>query len=645
MLLESVPRSCSASTRDHGTKRHDPLHGPSERRTPAALVVPGRAFVQSAAPGSPDRGVIGEDVPDREDPQRRTRRPRWRRQDLAGRGAAVQRRARSPASAGSRTARPSATSTPRSSAATSRCRSRSRRSSSTDHKVNVHRRAGLRRLRRRRRRRAPGRRPRAVRRVRGRGRRGADRDRVEARRATRPAARDLRQQARPRARVVLAHARRAEGRSSAPASRRCSCRSARRPTLAGVIDLLNDVAVTYAGGVARRAPRARSPTRWRPRSTRCTTRSSRASSSATTTSWSATSATRRSTSPSSPRALADGHRVGDRVPGAVRQRDEAHRHRPAREVPRRGSARAGTRRRPAGRARVQDDRRPVRRAREPVQGAAGHGQARRRAHEQRASKADERMHQLFSMRGKEQDTVDEVAAGDIAAVAKLADTRTGDVLAAKGTTVEVDAARRRPSRVLAVAIHARVKGDEDKLANALHRLQDEDPVLRIERNPETHQTVLRGHGRDAPVDRDSRSSRASSASRSRPTTCSVAYRETISGTAEAEGKLKKQSGGHGQFAVAWLRVEPKERGARQRVRRRDRRRRDPPQLHPRGREGRRRDRGARRRARLPGRRREGHVLRRQAPPGRQLRDGVQDRGLDGPPRRAREGRARCCSSR
>ncbi|HUI49495.1 MAG TPA: elongation factor G [Acidimicrobiia bacterium] len=174
------------------------------------------------------------------------------------------------------------------------------------------------------------------------------------------------------------------------------------------------------------------------------------------------------------------------------------------------------------------------------------------------SKADERMHQLFSMRGKEQDTVSEVSAGDIAAVAKLTHTATGDVLAAKGTSVDVDVLP-APEPLLAIAIRAKSKADEDKLANALHRLQEEDPVLRIERNPETHQTVLRGMGEThlsiateklarkfgVEVDTDD---------------VQVAYRETISGTAEAEGRLKKQSGGHGQFAVAWLRVEGKERG-------------------------------------------------------------------------------------
>jgi elongation factor G len=174
------------------------------------------------------------------------------------------------------------------------------------------------------------------------------------------------------------------------------------------------------------------------------------------------------------------------------------------------------------------------------------------------TKSDERMHQLFSMRGKEQDSVDEVTAGDIAAVAKLPTTVTGDVLAAKGTSIDVEVMT-APEPLLAIAIHAKSKGDEDKLATALHRLQEEDPVLRIERNAETHQTVLRGMGethlsiateklhRKFGVEIETEEVR-------------VAYRETISGSAEAEGKIKKQSGGHGQFAVAWLRVEPKSRG-------------------------------------------------------------------------------------
>jgi elongation factor G len=156
--------------------------------------------------------------------------------------------------------------------------------------------------------------------------------------------------------------------------------------------------------------------------------------------------------------------------------------------------------------------------------------------------------------------VAEVAAGDIAAVAKLAHTATGDILTAKGVeTLEIDLLP-APEPLLAVAIQAKSKADEDKLANALHRLQEEDPVLRIERNAETHQTVLRGMGETHLSIATERLSRKFGVE-VETTDVQVAYRETVAGSAEAEGRLKKQSGGHGQFAVAALRVEPKERGS------------------------------------------------------------------------------------
>ena len=136
------------------------------------------------------------------------------------------------------------------------------------------------------------------------------------------------------------------------------------------------------------------------------------------------------------------------------------------------------------------------------------------------------------------------------------------MLAPEGTPVS---RRRRSSRrqpVLAIAINARTKADEDKLANALHRLAGRGPRARVERNAETHQTLLLGHGRDPP--RRSRSSgcerKFGVRGRHRGRAASP-YRETITGTAEAEGKYKKQTGGHGQFGVACLRVEPLERGA------------------------------------------------------------------------------------
>ena len=152
---------------------------------------------------------------------------------------------------------------------------------------------------------------------------------------------------------------------------------------------------------------------------------------------------------------------------------------------------------------------------------------------------DERLHQVTTIRGKEQEPVSEVPAGDIAAVAKLGDTTTGDVLAVRGTQIEVEPFV-LPTPVLSAAIHAKSKGDEDKLANALHRLEDEDPVLRLERNPETHQTLLSGMGEthlSIALERLSRKFGVEVETED----VRVPYRETITGQAEAEGKVKKQS--------------------------------------------------------------------------------------------------------
>jgi elongation factor G len=173
--------------------------------------------------------------------------------------------------------------------------------------------------------------------------------------------------------------------------------------------------------------------------------------------------------------------------------------------------------------------------------------------------AEERLHQLTLMRGKEQEPVSEVTAGDIAAVAKLSDTTTGDVLGARGAELDV-APFDAPKPVLAVAIRAKSKGDEDKLANALHRLLDEDPALQLERNPETHQTLLWAMGEThlgIAIERLQRKFGVEVETED----VKVAYRETITSNAEAEGRYKKQTGGHGQFGVAFVRVEPLERGA------------------------------------------------------------------------------------
>jgi elongation factor G len=173
--------------------------------------------------------------------------------------------------------------------------------------------------------------------------------------------------------------------------------------------------------------------------------------------------------------------------------------------------------------------------------------------------ADERLHQLLTLRGREQEPASEVPAGDIAAVAKLSDTSTGDVLAQRGADISVEPLE-PPQPVLPTAIKPKSKADEDKLANALHRLQEEDPVLKVERNAETKQTLLWGMGETHLAIALEKLQRKYGVE-VETDDVKVAYRETISGKAEAEGKYKKQTGGHGQFGVAFLRVEPKERGA------------------------------------------------------------------------------------
>ncbi|HYA68210.1 MAG TPA: GTP-binding protein, partial [Acidimicrobiales bacterium] len=107
--------------------------------------------------------------------------------------------------------------------------------------------------------------------------------------------------------------------------------------------------------------------------------------------------------------------------------------------------------------------------------------------------ADEKLHVLQLLRGKDAEPVSEAQAGDIVAVPKLSDTTTGDTLAPKGTPVTVPGPLPEPA-VLSVAIRPRSKGDEDKLMTGLHRLQEEDPALVVERVDETHQTILSGTG-------------------------------------------------------------------------------------------------------------------------------------------------------
>jgi elongation factor G len=171
---------------------------------------------------------------------------------------------------------------------------------------------------------------------------------------------------------------------------------------------------------------------------------------------------------------------------------------------------------------------------------------------------EEKLHALQVMRGKETQPTSAAPAGDIVAVGKLSSVLTGDTLAPKNQPVVAEGPRLR-NPLLSIAVHPKAKGDDDKLMTAIHRLQEEDTALLVRRDDETHQTVLSGMGdTHLQIVCEKLSRKFGVAVETEPVL--VPYRETITKPAEAEGKYKKQTGGHGQFGVANLRVEPLERG-------------------------------------------------------------------------------------
>jgi elongation factor G len=166
---------------------------------------------------------------------------------------------------------------------------------------------------------------------------------------------------------------------------------------------------------------------------------------------------------------------------------------------------------------------------------------------------DEKISQLLVMTGKEQSPVPELNAGDIGALAKLTATTTGDTLAVKGG--EALPALEFPQPTLSMAIEPKSKGDEDKLSGALQRLLEEDPTIKVEKNVETKQTILSAMGDthvEILVERLQKKFGVDVISKE----MKIPYRETIRGTVEAEGKHKKQTGGHGQYGHVWIKFEP-----------------------------------------------------------------------------------------
>lgn len=170
----------------------------------------------------------------------------------------------------------------------------------------------------------------------------------------------------------------------------------------------------------------------------------------------------------------------------------------------------------------------------------------------------ERIGQMYFLNGKNKDSAESIIAGDIGALVKLKNTHTGDTLVDKGSKFKLPKIE-FPEPIIRIAIKAKAKGEEDKIANGLHALHEEDPTFLVKYDPELKQTIVSGQGemhldiilkrlkQRFGVDVDTEKPK-------------IPYRETIRSKAEAQGKYKKQSGGRGQYGDCWLRLEPLPRG-------------------------------------------------------------------------------------
>ena len=171
--------------------------------------------------------------------------------------------------------------------------------------------------------------------------------------------------------------------------------------------------------------------------------------------------------------------------------------------------------------------------------------------------AEEKVNNFIIPCGKQQSTVTTVNAGDIVAIAKLQNTQTSNTLTIKGNNVPELAPIKFPAPSLTFALSPKSRDDDDKMSNALGRILEEDPTLSIEKNAETHETLLSGVGEThLEVVAERFKNKFGVDVVLQP--AKIPYRETIKKKVEVQGKHKKQSGGAGQYGDVWLRIEPYE---------------------------------------------------------------------------------------
>lgn len=170
----------------------------------------------------------------------------------------------------------------------------------------------------------------------------------------------------------------------------------------------------------------------------------------------------------------------------------------------------------------------------------------------------EKLSGLFFLQGKEQIPAGQAKVGDIVATAKLKETSTGDTLVAKGASIKFPSIK-FPEPSISFAIQPQTRADEDRISQAVHRITDEDPTARIERDSETNELIISGNGQlHVEIVTDRLKKRYNVNVNLKPP--KIPYKETIKAKSDVQGKYKKQTGGRGQYGDVKIKMEPLPRG-------------------------------------------------------------------------------------